>query len=156
MWNKLSLSCLFSVQLLFVMLSRNCRAHFVTVWKKPCKLRPDTNVAAGHTVFNVGSPHNHLVLWGSNQAQAVCHMYPISPWLSLLSCYPGAYVLNHLTLCALLSCLAFISARRPLPIICNPGYRLPPWGLPLPSEPSQGSSMESGVLSSSERSELLL
>lgn len=85
---------------------------------------------------------------------------PIRPisWILLLLLVnlSASTVANRLTLCALLSCLAFISARRPLPIICSPGYLLPPCGLPLPSEPSHGSSMESGVLSSSERSELLL
>lgn len=59
---------------------------------------------------------------------------------------------------ALFSCLAFISARSPLPITCTP-YLRPPCGLPLLSPlsafaASSGctSSSESGVFNSSDRS----
>lgn len=55
--------------------------------------------------------HDHLVLSGSNEAQDLCHVLlsPICPLLSLLSCNPGAYFLNHTTSPCMLSSPAWPS-----------------------------------------------
>lgn len=145
MWKKLHLFC----QLLFAMLRMNSQVRFGAILEN----RRDRSVVCGLWSTQDGGHCIILEVQIRHKIPTTCCCplsAPYFPSLCLL------FESHHLTLCALLSCLAFISARRPLPIICNPGYLLPPWGLPLPSDPSQGSSMESGVLSSSERSELLL